>query len=272
MATELAGTTAPIGTAVIAVGFGYGVVDRLDGGVVVDDLDEATASTRPDEKAIVLVDPQTTTDQLLDVVRGRENVHLVTAGPVAPEGTVLILDPEHPHLEDHGLDPVQPSHVSRRLARRGADPLRTGRGGPGRHGPPRQRGERGASAKRSGVRRGGDDRSPGRADDLRRRRRSPGSRGGRLADGGDQGPQSRRAPRLPGCSRRNRHPRRVAHRHLPGQGAERRVRPQPGPPHPTLARSHHRRSGPPRLRQGHPAVLAGRAGHDRLEAVPIGDL
>jgi hypothetical protein len=112
LATELAGMTSPIGTAVIAVGFGYGLVDRLDGGVVVDDLDEATASTRPDEKAIVLVDPQSTTDQLLDSVRGRENVHLVTAGPVAPEGTVLILDPDHPSLEDHPLDPVQPAQVS----------------------------------------------------------------------------------------------------------------------------------------------------------------
>ncbi|MBF6555933.1 MAG: LysM peptidoglycan-binding domain-containing protein [Acidimicrobiales bacterium] len=112
MATELAGTTAPIGTAVVAVGFGYGVVDRLDGGVVVDDLDEASASTRPDEKAIVLVDPQTITHQLLDGVRSREDVHLLTAGPVAPEGTVLILDPEHPILENHGLDPVHPSHMS----------------------------------------------------------------------------------------------------------------------------------------------------------------
>jgi hypothetical protein len=111
MATELAGTTSPIGTAVVAVGFGYGLVDRLEGGVVVDDLDEATASTRPDERAIVLVDPRNTTDQLLDVIRGWENVHLVTAGPVAPEGTVLVLDPDHPSLEDHPLDLVQPSQV-----------------------------------------------------------------------------------------------------------------------------------------------------------------
>lgn len=112
MATELAGTTAPIGTAVVAVGFGYGVVDRLDGGVVVDDLNEATAWARPDQQAIVLVDSQTTPDQLLDAVRGRGNVHLLTAGPVAPEGTELILDPDHPQLEGHGLDPVQPTLVS----------------------------------------------------------------------------------------------------------------------------------------------------------------
>jgi hypothetical protein len=112
MATELAGTTSPRGTAAIAVGFGYGVVDRLAGGVVVDALDEATALTRSCEKAVVLVDPQTTAGQLLDTVRGRENVYLVTAGPAAPEGTVLILDPEHPHLEAHRLDPVQSSQVS----------------------------------------------------------------------------------------------------------------------------------------------------------------
>ncbi len=112
MATELAGTTSPKGTAAIVVGFGYGVVDRLDGGVVVDDLEEATALTRSGEEVIVLVDPQTTTRQLLDAIRGRENVHLVTAGPAAPEGTVLILDPEHPQLEDHRLNPVRPSQVS----------------------------------------------------------------------------------------------------------------------------------------------------------------
>ncbi|MGA2836865.1 MAG: LysM peptidoglycan-binding domain-containing protein [Acidimicrobiales bacterium] len=112
VATELAGTTAPIGTAVVAVGFGYGVVDRLDGGVVVDDLNEATAWTRPDHQAIVLVDSQTTPDQLLDAVRGRGNVHLLTAGPLAPEGTELTVDPDHPHLENHGLDSVQPPQIS----------------------------------------------------------------------------------------------------------------------------------------------------------------
>ncbi len=112
MATELAGTTSPLGTAVVAVGFGYGLVDRLDGGVVVDDLDEVAVLLRPDDQAIVLVGPQTTTDQLLDAARARKNVHLVTAGPIAPDGTELLLDPEHPSLEDHTLDPVRPSRVS----------------------------------------------------------------------------------------------------------------------------------------------------------------
>jgi hypothetical protein len=112
MATELAGTTAPIGTTVIAVGLGYGVVDRLDGGAVVDDLDEAMALVRPDEQSIVLVDPKTTTDRLLNLVSGTENLHLVTAGPIAPRGTPLTLDPAKPFLDDYKLDPVQPSHVS----------------------------------------------------------------------------------------------------------------------------------------------------------------
>ena len=112
MATELAGTTAPIGTAVVAVGFGYGVVDRLEGGVVVDDLDEVTTLVCSDEKAIILIDPRTTTDQLLDLLRGTENLRLVTAGPVAPVGTALVVDPVHPSFGDQTLMPVQPSHVS----------------------------------------------------------------------------------------------------------------------------------------------------------------
>ncbi len=112
MATELAGTTVPIGTAVVAVGFGYGVVDRLEGGVVVDDLDEVTTLVRSDEKAIILIDPRTTRDQLLDLLRGTENLRLVTAGPVAPAGTALVVDPVHPSFGDQTLIPVQPSHVS----------------------------------------------------------------------------------------------------------------------------------------------------------------
>jgi LysM domain len=112
VATELAGTTAPVGTAVIAVGLGYGVVDRLEGGAVVDDLDEATALVEPNMKSIILVDPWTTTDQLLDLARGTEHLHLVTAGPIAPTDTALVLDPVNPSFIDHKLDPVQPPYVS----------------------------------------------------------------------------------------------------------------------------------------------------------------
>jgi len=100
LATELAGTTAPAGTSVVAVGFGYGVIDRLDGGVVLDDLQAAATMTLHHQGAIVLVDPRTTTDRLLDALSGTGEVHLVTAGPLAPEGTALIIDPDHPCLEE----------------------------------------------------------------------------------------------------------------------------------------------------------------------------
>jgi len=112
LATELAGTTAPAGTSVVAVGFGYGVIDRLDGGVVLDDLQAAATMTLHHQGAIVLVDPQTTTDRLLDALSGAGEVHLVTAGPLAPEGTALIIDPDHPCLEDHPCGPIVSSHVS----------------------------------------------------------------------------------------------------------------------------------------------------------------
>jgi hypothetical protein len=112
MATELVATTAPVGTAVIAVGFGYGVIDRLDGGIVVDDLDEVPVLLRPDQEVIVLVDSQATEDELLDAVQYQDNVHLVTAGPVVPSNTVLVLDPEHPSLEEHTLGSASPAQVS----------------------------------------------------------------------------------------------------------------------------------------------------------------
>jgi len=77
----------------------------------VDDLVEATVSTRPDEKAIVLVDLQTTTDHLLDVVRGRENLHLVTAdlsyGRHGAHPRPRTSAPRAPPL-----DPAQPAQVS----------------------------------------------------------------------------------------------------------------------------------------------------------------
>jgi cytoskeletal protein RodZ len=112
MATELTSTTAPVGTEVIAVGFGYGVVDRLDGGIVVDDLDDIAVLLRSDLEAIILVDSQVTEDEFLDEVQHQENVHLVMAGPVAPSNTVLVLDPEHQTLEDHAFGSAPPAHVS----------------------------------------------------------------------------------------------------------------------------------------------------------------
>jgi hypothetical protein len=112
IATELASTTAPVGTEVIAVGFGYGVVDRLDGGIVVDDLDRIAALLRPDQEAIVLLGFRATEDEILDALRDQDHVHLVTAGPLVPSNTVLVLDPKHPTLEDHFFDSATPAHVS----------------------------------------------------------------------------------------------------------------------------------------------------------------
>jgi len=111
MATELASTTAPVGTAVIAVGFGYGVIDRLDGGIVVDDPDDAMTLLRPDQEAIILVDSRAAEDELFDALQNMDNVHLVTAGPAAPSGTVLVLESEHPSLENHTVGSFRPARV-----------------------------------------------------------------------------------------------------------------------------------------------------------------
>jgi hypothetical protein len=111
MATELVATTAPVGTAVIAVGFGYGVVDRLDGGLVVDDVDEVPVLLRPGQDAIVLVDSRATEDELLEAIQDRDKVHLVTAGPAAPSNTGLVVDPEYLSLEDHTFGSALPAHV-----------------------------------------------------------------------------------------------------------------------------------------------------------------
>jgi hypothetical protein len=112
MATELASTTAPVGTAVITVGFGYGVIDRLDGGIVVDDPDDVETLLRPHQDAIVLIDSQVIADELLDAIQCQDNVQLVTAGPFAPSNTVLLLDPEHLSLEGHPFDLAPPARVS----------------------------------------------------------------------------------------------------------------------------------------------------------------
>jgi cytoskeletal protein RodZ len=111
MATELIATTAPMGTTVIAVCFGYGVVDRLDGGIVVDNPGDVMALLRPQQEAIVLVDSLATEDGLLDALHDQGHVHLVTAGAVTPSNTVLVVDPEHPSLDDHAFGLFRPAQV-----------------------------------------------------------------------------------------------------------------------------------------------------------------
>ncbi len=109
---ELAGTTASSAGTVVAVGVGRGVIDRLDNGIVTDDLDTALAQLRPEEKTVVLVDAATVSGQLADLIAGTTALRLVTAGPVAPAGVDLVVDPATPTLADHHLDAVEPVHVT----------------------------------------------------------------------------------------------------------------------------------------------------------------
>ncbi len=109
---ELAGTTASAAGTVVAVGVGHGVIDRLDRGIVTDELDAALARLRPGEDAVVLVDAASVTRQLAELAARTAGLRLVTAGPVAPAGAGLIVDPAAPTLADHQLDTVEPALVT----------------------------------------------------------------------------------------------------------------------------------------------------------------
>ncbi len=109
---ELAGTTAESAGTVVAVGVGHGVIDRLDNGIVTDDLETALAHLHPEEKTVALVDAAAISGQLADLVFATTALRLVTAGPVAPAGIGLVVDPANPTLADHHLDAVQPVHVT----------------------------------------------------------------------------------------------------------------------------------------------------------------
>jgi hypothetical protein len=110
--TELAGSAASSAAAVVAVGFGHGVINRLQGGIVTDDLDAALADLRPEEKTVVLLAADAVTGQLVDLVAGTTALRLVTAGPVAPTGVGLIVDPASATLGGHHHGPVQAAHVA----------------------------------------------------------------------------------------------------------------------------------------------------------------
>ena len=108
--TELAASTGSHAPSVLAVGFGHGVIDRLDGGIVTEDLDTALTHLRPGEDTVVLVDAAMVSGQLAEL--GEAALHLVTAGPLAPAGVGLIIDPATPTLAGQHLEPVDPPHVA----------------------------------------------------------------------------------------------------------------------------------------------------------------
>ena len=111
--TELAASTGSHAPRVLAVGFGHGVIDRLDGGMVTDDLDTALTHIRPGEKTIVLADAAMVSGQLAELGcrSGAAALRLVTAGPLAPAGVGLVIDPATPTLAGRHLEPVDPAHV-----------------------------------------------------------------------------------------------------------------------------------------------------------------
>jgi hypothetical protein len=109
---ELAGTTASAAATVVAVGVGHGVIDRLGNGIVTDDLDVALAHLRQGDEAIVLIDAASVTGPLAELVVRKALLRLVTAGPVAPAGAGLVVDPANPTLAFHHFDAVESAHVT----------------------------------------------------------------------------------------------------------------------------------------------------------------
>ena len=107
--TELAVSTGSYASRVLAVGFGHGVIDRLDCAMVTEDLDSALTHIRPGERTVVLVDAAMVSGPFAEL--GQAALHLVTAGPLAPAGVGLVIDPTNPRLAGRYLEPVDPPHV-----------------------------------------------------------------------------------------------------------------------------------------------------------------
>ena len=108
--TELAATTGSPAPSVLAVGFGHGVIDRLDCGMVTEDLDTAVTHLRPGERSILLADAAVLNGRLAELGQSPA-LHLVTAGPLAPANVGLIIDPANPNFAGQHLEPVEPAHV-----------------------------------------------------------------------------------------------------------------------------------------------------------------
>ena len=108
--TELAASTRPHAPRVLAFGFGHGVIDRLERGMVTEDLDTALTHIRPGEDIVVLVDAAMVSGQFAELGQAA-SLRLVTAGPLAPAGVELIIDPATPSFAGQLLEPVDPPHV-----------------------------------------------------------------------------------------------------------------------------------------------------------------
>jgi hypothetical protein len=108
--TELSAVSGSVARSVVAVGFGRGLIDRLDDGSVTEDLGTALSQIRPGERSIVLADAAMVDGQVAQLAESPA-VHLVTAGPLAPVGVALVVDPAAPTLAGRSLEPVEPPRV-----------------------------------------------------------------------------------------------------------------------------------------------------------------
>jgi hypothetical protein len=108
--TELAATTGSQEPRVLAVGFGSGVIDRFDHGTVTEDLDNALAHIEPGETSIVLADAAIVKGHVADLGES-PTLHVITAGPLAPAGIALVVDPAAPTLAGRPLEPIEAPHV-----------------------------------------------------------------------------------------------------------------------------------------------------------------
>lgn len=109
--TELAGAGGPHGHAVVVVGAGHGIVDRLDAGTVVPDLDTALAELHCQQSGVIVVDAHLVRDGHGKLAAGTTPHLVVTAGPVPPPGVGLVLDPAHPDLTARPSGPCEPTQV-----------------------------------------------------------------------------------------------------------------------------------------------------------------
>ncbi len=109
--TELAAATGDTAPTVLAVGFGHGVIDRLVGGIVTDDLDSALAHPRTEGNTIVLAGAAALTGQHTSLVADTPALRIVTAGPIPPVGVDFVIDPANPTFDAHHLNPLDPAFV-----------------------------------------------------------------------------------------------------------------------------------------------------------------